>query len=163
MAWTRWSEIGYAARLVTANAVAPSLIETDMMKGQDNLVSRAIPLGAPGKAEEVAIAVMILIDYGISTEGTDRVDVFGGVDCSVSPTWVSAQRVRTSELSPREMRASTISFHFKRLYRSRSRSVCSQQEPKTNRSRRRYPTSHLSFESRNDSAETILNPKLLLR
>jgi 3-oxoacyl-[acyl-carrier protein] reductase len=44
MAWTRWSEIGYAARLVTVNAVAPSLIETDMMKGQDNLVSR-IPLG----------------------------------------------------------------------------------------------------------------------
>jgi 3-oxoacyl-[acyl-carrier protein] reductase len=35
---------GYAARLVregiTVNAVAPSLIETDMMKGQDNLVSR---------------------------------------------------------------------------------------------------------------------------
>src|ERR1700678_2662269 len=35
---------GYAARLVkegiTVNAVAPSLIETDMMKGQHNLVSR---------------------------------------------------------------------------------------------------------------------------
>src|SRR6478736_6102026 len=39
---------GYAARLVkegiTVNAVAPSLIETEMMKGQENLVSR-IPLG----------------------------------------------------------------------------------------------------------------------
>jgi 3-oxoacyl-[acyl-carrier protein] reductase len=39
---------GYAARLVkegiTVNAVAPSLIETDMMKGQDSLVGR-IPLG----------------------------------------------------------------------------------------------------------------------
>jgi len=55
---------GYAARLVkegiTVNAVAPSLIETDMMKGQDNLVSR-IPLGRFGTAEEVAQAAIMLI------------------------------------------------------------------------------------------------------
>jgi 3-oxoacyl-[acyl-carrier protein] reductase len=64
---------GYAARLVkdgiTVNAVAPSLIETDMMKGQDNLVSR-IPLGRFGKAEEVAIAVMMLIDNPYMTGQT---------------------------------------------------------------------------------------------
>lgn len=55
---------GYAARLVkegiTVNAVAPSLIETEMMKGQENLVSR-IPLGRFGKADEVARAVMMLV------------------------------------------------------------------------------------------------------
>ena len=55
---------GYAARLVkegiTVNAVAPSLIETDMMKGQPSLVSR-IPLGRFGTPEEVAKAVMLLI------------------------------------------------------------------------------------------------------
>jgi 3-oxoacyl-[acyl-carrier protein] reductase len=55
---------GYAARLVkegiTVNAVAPSLIETDMMKGQHNLASR-IPLGRLGKADEVAQAVMMLL------------------------------------------------------------------------------------------------------
>ena len=55
---------GYAARLVkegiTVNAVAPSLIETDMMKGQDNLVSR-IPLGRFGTAEEVAQVAIMLI------------------------------------------------------------------------------------------------------
>ena len=55
---------GYAARLVkegiTVNAVAPSLIETDMMKGQDNLASR-IPLGRLGRPEEVAIVAMMLI------------------------------------------------------------------------------------------------------
>jgi 3-oxoacyl-[acyl-carrier protein] reductase len=55
---------GYAARLVkegiTVNAVAPSLIDTDMMKGQDNLVSR-IPLGRFGTAEEVAQAMIMLI------------------------------------------------------------------------------------------------------
>lgn len=56
---------GYAARLVkdgiTVNAVAPSLIETDMMKGKPNLASR-IPLGRLGRPEEVAIAVMMLIE-----------------------------------------------------------------------------------------------------
>jgi 3-oxoacyl-[acyl-carrier protein] reductase len=64
---------GYAARLVkegiTVNAVAPSLIETDMMKGQDNLAGR-IPLGRFGTAEEVASAVMLLIDNAYMTGQT---------------------------------------------------------------------------------------------
>ena len=64
---------GYAARLVkegiTVNAVAPSLIETDMMKGQPNLVSR-IPVGRFGKAEEVAQAVMMLVDNPYMTGQT---------------------------------------------------------------------------------------------
>jgi 3-oxoacyl-[acyl-carrier protein] reductase len=64
---------GYAARLVkegvTVNAVAPSLIETDMMKGQENLISR-IPLGRFGKADEVAQAVMMLLDNAYMTGQT---------------------------------------------------------------------------------------------
>jgi 3-oxoacyl-[acyl-carrier protein] reductase len=64
---------GYAARLVkdgiTVNAVAPSLIETDMMKGQESLVGR-IPLGRFGRAEEVATAVMMLIDNPYMTGQT---------------------------------------------------------------------------------------------
>jgi 3-oxoacyl-[acyl-carrier protein] reductase len=64
---------GYAARLVkegiTVNAVAPSLIETDMMKGQQNLVSR-IPLGRFGTSDEVAKAVMLLIDNAYMTGQT---------------------------------------------------------------------------------------------
>jgi 3-oxoacyl-[acyl-carrier protein] reductase len=64
---------GYAARLVkdgiTVNAVAPSLIETDMMKDQENLVSR-IPLGRFGKAEEVAQAVMMLLGNSYMTGQT---------------------------------------------------------------------------------------------
>ena len=55
---------GYAARLVkegiTVNAVAPSLIETDMMTGTKDVVAR-IPLGRLGTADEVAQAVMLLI------------------------------------------------------------------------------------------------------
>ena len=59
---------GYAARLVkegiTVNAVAPSLIETDMMRGRTDL-ARNIPLGRLGHPEEVAQAVLMVIgnDY----------------------------------------------------------------------------------------------------
>jgi 3-oxoacyl-[acyl-carrier protein] reductase len=59
---------GYAARLVkegiTVNAVAPSLIETDMMKGRADLAGR-IPLGRLGQSDEVAQAVLMVLgnDY----------------------------------------------------------------------------------------------------
>ena len=55
---------GYAARLVkegiTANAVAPSLIETAMMRGRSDLAQR-IPLGRMGQPEEVAQAVLMAL------------------------------------------------------------------------------------------------------
>lgn len=59
---------GYAARLVkegiTVNAVAPSLIETDMMFGRSDLAAR-IPLGRLGQPGEVAQAVLMVLgnDY----------------------------------------------------------------------------------------------------
>ena len=59
---------GYAARLVkdgiTVNAVAPSLIDTDMMRGRSDLAAR-IPLGRLGHPEEVAQAVLMVLgnDY----------------------------------------------------------------------------------------------------
>jgi 3-oxoacyl-[acyl-carrier protein] reductase len=64
---------GYAARLaasgVTVNNVAPSLIETDMMEGQAQLVAR-IPMGRFGRPEEVAQAVMLLIENPYMTGQT---------------------------------------------------------------------------------------------
>jgi 3-oxoacyl-[acyl-carrier protein] reductase len=59
---------GYAARLVTfgitVNSVAPSLIDTDMMSGRPELKSR-VPLGRPGRSDEVAQAVLMVLgnDY----------------------------------------------------------------------------------------------------
>jgi 3-oxoacyl-[acyl-carrier protein] reductase len=59
---------GYAARLVkegiTVNAVAPSLIETDMMRGRSDL-ARNIPLGRMGQSHEVAQSVLMVLgnDY----------------------------------------------------------------------------------------------------
>jgi len=64
---------GYAARLVkdgiTVNAVAPSLIETDMMRGRTDL-ARNIPLGRMGQADEVAQAVAMVLGNNYMTGQT---------------------------------------------------------------------------------------------
>ena len=64
---------GYAARLVkdgiTVNAVAPSLIETDMMRGRSELAGR-IPLGRLGQPEEVAQAVLMVLGNSYMTGQT---------------------------------------------------------------------------------------------
>ena len=64
---------GYAARLVkdgiTVNNVAPSLIETDMMRGRDDMVCN-IPLGRMGRPDEVAQAVAMVLGNGYMTGQT---------------------------------------------------------------------------------------------
>src|SRR5258707_5219136 len=64
---------GYAARLVkegiTVNAVAPSLIETDMMRGRTDL-ARNIPLGRMGAPDEVAQAVAMVLGNSYMTGQT---------------------------------------------------------------------------------------------
>jgi 3-oxoacyl-[acyl-carrier protein] reductase len=65
---------GYAARLVkegiTVNAVAPSLIETDMVKAGLAQSPSRIPLGRFGTAEEVAQVVMMLVGNAYMTGQT---------------------------------------------------------------------------------------------
>jgi 3-oxoacyl-[acyl-carrier protein] reductase len=65
---------GYAARLVkqgiTVNAVAPSLIETDMVKSGVASSPSRIPLGRFGTGEEVAQVVMMLVGNGYMTGQT---------------------------------------------------------------------------------------------
>lgn len=64
---------GYAARLVkdgiTVNAVAPSLIETDMVRELASSPAR-IPLGRFGTPEECAQVVMMLVGNGYMTGQT---------------------------------------------------------------------------------------------
>ena len=71
---------GYAARLVkegiTVNAVAPSLIETDMMRGRSDLAAR-IPLGRMGQPGEVAQAVLMVVGNDYMTGQTIALN--GGV------------------------------------------------------------------------------------
>ena len=56
---------GYAARLVTegvtVNAVAPSLIDTDMMSARRGDYAKRIPLGRMGTPEEVAQATLLVL------------------------------------------------------------------------------------------------------
>jgi 3-oxoacyl-[acyl-carrier protein] reductase len=65
---------GYAARLVkqgiTVNAVAPSLIETDMVHGGIASSPARIPLGRFGTPEEVAQAVLMVIGNAYMTGQT---------------------------------------------------------------------------------------------
>lgn len=71
---------GYAARLVkdgvTVNAVAPSLIATDMMPSSSDAAVR-VPLGRLGTPEEVAQAVLMVIGNPYMTGQT--VPVNGGM------------------------------------------------------------------------------------
>jgi 3-oxoacyl-[acyl-carrier protein] reductase len=65
---------GYAARLVkdgiTVNAVAPSLIETDMVRQGVASSPARIPLGRFGTPEECALIVMMLVRNGYMTGQT---------------------------------------------------------------------------------------------
>jgi len=65
---------GYAARVVkdgvTVNAVAPSLIETDMVRGGLASSPDRIPLGRFGTSEECAQAVMMVIGNAYMTGQT---------------------------------------------------------------------------------------------
>ena len=69
---------GYAARLVkdgiTVNAVAPSLIETDMVKAGLASSASRIPLGRFGTADECAQVVLMLVGNAYMTGQTLVVD-----------------------------------------------------------------------------------------
>jgi 3-oxoacyl-[acyl-carrier protein] reductase len=55
---------------ITVNAVAPSLIETDMMRDRRDEVVPRIPLGRMGHPEEVAPAVLMVIGNAYMTGQT---------------------------------------------------------------------------------------------
>jgi 3-oxoacyl-[acyl-carrier protein] reductase len=72
---------GYAARLaqfgITVNAVAPSLIETEMTAASPNEYARRIPVGRMGTPEEVAQVVVMVVTNPYMTGQT--VQVNGGL------------------------------------------------------------------------------------
>jgi 3-oxoacyl-[acyl-carrier protein] reductase len=61
---------------ITVNAVAPALIETDMLKNT-KIDPKLIPLGRFGTIDEVVSAVMFLVQNGFVTGQT--IDVHGGL------------------------------------------------------------------------------------
>jgi 3-oxoacyl-[acyl-carrier protein] reductase len=72
---------GYAARLaragITVNAVAPSLVETDMTEIPPGEAAKKIPVGRLGRPEEVAQAVVMVVSNPYMTGQT--VQVNGGL------------------------------------------------------------------------------------
>ncbi|HEY6619177.1 MAG TPA: SDR family NAD(P)-dependent oxidoreductase [Steroidobacteraceae bacterium] len=72
---TRAYALRLAASGVTANAVAPGLVDTDMGKPliEAGVVSR-IPVGRAGTGEEVAHAVLFLVENGYTTGQTIAVN-----------------------------------------------------------------------------------------
>ncbi len=60
IALTKTTAVEVARRGITVNAVAPGLIETEMMAGASKELFAAIPARRPGKPEEVAACVRFL-------------------------------------------------------------------------------------------------------
>ena len=69
---------GYAARLVrhgiTVNAVAPSLIDTEMIASRRDEIAARVPLGRLGTAEEIAAAVVMVASNPYMTGQTIHVN-----------------------------------------------------------------------------------------
>ncbi len=61
---------------VTANAIAPALIDTDMIRGNPKIKPELLPVGRFGLAEEVALAAVMLAENGYITGQT--INVNGG-------------------------------------------------------------------------------------
>jgi 3-oxoacyl-[acyl-carrier protein] reductase len=55
---------------ITSNAIAPALIETDMIRGNPRIRPEIIPIGRFGTADEVADAVVLLVSNGYMTGQT---------------------------------------------------------------------------------------------
>src|SRR5688572_4097041 len=69
---------GYAARLlnhgITVNAVAPSLIDTEMMASQRETIAGTLPMKRLGSSEEVAAAVVMVATNAYMTGQTVHVN-----------------------------------------------------------------------------------------
>ena len=77
MAFAKSVASEYAAYGITSNALAPALINTDMVAGIADLKD-AIPVGRLGEPEDVARAVLFLASEGSSFITAEVMDVNGG-------------------------------------------------------------------------------------
>jgi 3-oxoacyl-[acyl-carrier protein] reductase len=77
LGFTHWLARWHAKEGITANAIAPALIETDMVSSQKSASPSLIPLGRFGHVDEVAeIAVMLIRDAYMNGQ---TINVDGGL------------------------------------------------------------------------------------
>ncbi|MBE6354993.1 3-oxoacyl-ACP reductase FabG [Treponema sp.] len=77
---TKALAVELASRNITVNAVAPGLIDTDMIKDSPlDMILPGIPMKRVGKPEEVAAAVVFLLSEGAAYITRQVINVNGGI------------------------------------------------------------------------------------
>jgi 3-oxoacyl-[acyl-carrier protein] reductase len=61
LGFTRWLARWYAKEGITANSIAPALVETEMVSGRDGASPALIPIGRFGHVDEVAVIAAMLV------------------------------------------------------------------------------------------------------
>ena len=77
LGFTRWLSRWHAKEGITANSIAPALVETDMVSGLPGATKSLIPVGRFGHVDEVAEIAVMLLRNGYVTGQTINVD--GGI------------------------------------------------------------------------------------
>lgn len=89
ISYTRTLALEVARRGITVNAVAPGLIETDMVAGMREELADAVPARRRGTPEDVAACVRFLVSEEASYVTGTTIAVDGGLSAGIDPTTIA--------------------------------------------------------------------------